>query len=202
MLSASITWFLAATLPTERRVHGEHANEIAELTEYVALTCCQSRHSRLVPLSGVSEDCASTFEKYGISGRKYLMEAIEATRLLHGVCVDVCATCGRTRSLRHAISESSTCETKSITTEYCFEEESSDTIIFCFCAGLKIVTDAVVNPELRRCPHLYLHVQTRAFLRHCLAWSPSSHFLASGSEDMQVTVWLSQLRRWSFNCQS
>ena len=23
----------------------------------------------------------------------------------------------------------------------------------------------------------------------CLAWSPSSHFLASGCEDMQVTVW-------------
>ena len=36
----------------------------------------------------------------------------------------------------------------------------------------------------------------------CLAWSPSSHFLASGCEVMQVMVWISHLRKWSFNCQS
>ena len=36
----------------------------------------------------------------------------------------------------------------------------------------------------------------------CLAWSPSSHFLASGCEDMQVSVWISQLRKWSLDCQS
>ena len=29
----------------------------------------------------------------------------------------------------------------------CFEEESSDTIIYCFCAGLETVKGAVVNPE-------------------------------------------------------
>ena len=51
----------------------KHANEVAELTEYVTLTCCQSRHSRLVPLSGVSEDRAFTLEKYGLSRRKYLV---------------------------------------------------------------------------------------------------------------------------------
>ena len=30
----------------------------------------------------------------------------------------------------------------------CFEEESSDTIIYCFCAGLETVKGAVVNPEV------------------------------------------------------
>ena len=31
----------------------------------------------------------------------------------------------------------------------CFEEESSDTIIYCFCADLETVKGAVVNPEVR-----------------------------------------------------
>ena len=61
--------FWLPTLPTERHVHGNHAKDAAVLKEYVALTGCQSCHSRLVPLSGVSEDCASTLEsvcgKYG-----------------------------------------------------------------------------------------------------------------------------------------
>ena len=43
-------------------VHGNHANDAAVLKEYVARTDCQSCHSRLVPLSGVSVDCASTLE--------------------------------------------------------------------------------------------------------------------------------------------
>merc|ERR1712012_1237169 len=54
--------FWLPTLPTERHVHGKHANDAAVLKEYVALTGCQSCHSRLVPLSGVSADCASTLE--------------------------------------------------------------------------------------------------------------------------------------------
>ena len=54
--------FWLSTLPTERHVHGKHTNDVAVLKEYVALTGCQSCHSRLVPLSGVSADCASTLE--------------------------------------------------------------------------------------------------------------------------------------------
>ena len=44
-----------------------------------------------MPLSGVSEDCAPTLEKNGISGRKYLMEAIEATRC----CMEFVLTCAQ-----------------------------------------------------------------------------------------------------------
>ena len=53
------------TLPIERHVHGKLHQRGRCVEKYVALTSCQSCHSRLVPLSGVSEDCASTFEKYG-----------------------------------------------------------------------------------------------------------------------------------------
>ena len=41
VLSASPGFWLP-TLPAERHVPGKHANEVAVLEEYVALTCCQS----------------------------------------------------------------------------------------------------------------------------------------------------------------
>ena len=69
VLSASITadWF--PTLPTKSYVHRVHANEVAELTEYMALTCCWPRPSQLClclvcGLFWCVEDCASTIEKY------------------------------------------------------------------------------------------------------------------------------------------
>ena len=84
----------------------------------------------------------------------------------------------------------------------CFEEESSDTIIYNFCAGLETVKDAVVNPEVETPSTLVFPCANSCILVPLSCLSPSSHFLASGSEDMQVTVWLSQLRKWSFSCQS
>ena len=48
----------------------QHTNEVVELIEYVTLTCCQSRHSRLVLLS---KDRAFTLEKYGLSRRKHFV---------------------------------------------------------------------------------------------------------------------------------
>ena len=56
---------LGSSLPslTERRVHGEHPNDVVVLREYVALTSYQSCHSRLVPLSDSSANFGSDLER-------------------------------------------------------------------------------------------------------------------------------------------
>ena len=64
----------------------------------------------------------------------------------------------------------------------CFEEESNDTIIYCFCAGLETVKDAVVNPLVETPSTLYLRVQTRVFLRHFLLGHHLLTFLLLGGK--------------------
>ena len=73
--------FWLPTLPTERHVHGKHANEVAVLKEYVALTGCQSCHSRLVPLSGLSEDAHPRLRSTGPSARAIASRASPALTL-------------------------------------------------------------------------------------------------------------------------
>ena len=66
----------------------------------------------------------------------------------------------------------------------CFEKESSDTIIYYFCAGFETVKDAVVKPEVGT-PSTLVSPCANSSIRVPLScWSPSSHFLASGSEDL------------------
>ena len=60
-LSASVTWFWLPTLPIERRAHGTHVKDAVVLKEYVALHIVRLPLASW-PLSGVSEERASTLE--------------------------------------------------------------------------------------------------------------------------------------------
>ena len=60
MLSVSITWFLAFPFACKRLVHRKHANDVAVLIEYVALTGAQAaKFNVLADLQLIAENAES-----------------------------------------------------------------------------------------------------------------------------------------------
>ena len=67
----------------------------------------------------------------------------------------------------------------------CFEEESSDTIIYCFCADLETVKGAVVNPEVET-PSTHLPVQARAIHVCCFEEESSGTIIYCFCADLET----------------
>ena len=67
----------------------------------------------------------------------------------------------------------------------CFEEESSDTIIYCFCADLETVKGADVNPEVET-PSTHLPVQARAMDVCCFEEESSDTIIYCFCADLET----------------